>query len=195
MRISECGPRNEKQKRMQDGQLGGRTQSSELRSPNSRGFTLIEAIITIVIVGIISSIAALIILAGMNASSKQLSLSGLHYQARLGVERMAREIRMVRSQTVTDIPTMNAADFRFTDSQGIQMGFRLNAGNIQRTQDNAATWQTLASGVTSLNFSYLQQNGVTPATATTLWFVVIDMTDTQGADSLPMRTRVHPMSF
>jgi prepilin-type N-terminal cleavage/methylation domain-containing protein len=169
--------------------------SRMIRTSNSKGFTLIEAIITIVIVGIISSIAALIILEAMKASSKEQNLSDAHYQARLAVERMAREIRTVRSQTVADIPMMNVANFQFTDIQGIQMGFRLNSGNVQRTQDNAATWQTLATGVTTLNFSYLQQDGVTPATATTLWFVVIDMTDTQGADSLPMRTRVHPMNF
>ena len=50
------------------------------------------------IVGIISSIAALIILEGMKASSKEQNLSDAHYQARLAMERMAREIRMINSQ-------------------------------------------------------------------------------------------------
>jgi prepilin-type N-terminal cleavage/methylation domain-containing protein len=195
MRIADYGVRNKKRDKMQDTDCESSTPNSTLYTSNSKGFTLIEAIITIVIVGIISSIAAMIILEGMTASSKEQNLSNAHYQARLAMERMARETRTVRSQTVADIPTMNAANFQFTDIQGIQMGFRLNTGNIQRTQDNAVTWQTLATGVTTLNFGYLQQDGVTPATATTLWFVVIDMTDTQGADSLPMRTRVHPRNF
>lgn len=172
-----------------------RSMALEFIIPQSKGFTLIEAIITIVIVGIISSIAALIILQAMKATTKEKNLSDAHYQARIALERMAREIRTIRSQTLADIPVMNATVFRFTDVQGVQMGFQLNAGNIQRTQDNAATWQTLASGVTALNFSYFQQDGVTAATATTLWFVEISLTDTQGADSLTMRMRVHPRNF
>jgi prepilin-type N-terminal cleavage/methylation domain-containing protein len=161
----------------------------------SRGFTLVEVVITIVIVGIISGIASLILLQGVRAYSDGQSRSDVHYQARLAMERMGREIRLVRSRTVADIPVMNPTLFLFTDSQGVQMGFRLNAGAVQRTQDNGTTWQTLATGVTALNFSYLQQDGVTPAAATTLWFVAIEMTDQQGSETLQMRTRVHPRNF
>ena len=161
----------------------------------SRGFTLVEIVITIVIVGIISGIAAMVILQGAKAYSVEQSRSDVHYQARLALERMGREIRMVRSRTVADIPMMNPTLFLYTDSQGIQMGFRLNAGAAQRTEDNGTTWQTLATGVTALNFSYLQQDDVTAATAPTLWLVVIDMTSQQGSETLQIRTRVHPRNF
>jgi prepilin-type N-terminal cleavage/methylation domain-containing protein len=172
--------------------------SRMIRTLNSKGFTLIESIITIVIVGIISSIAALIILEGMKASSKEQNFSEAHYQARIALERMSREIKLIRWNTAlaqADITTMTPTDLRYTDIQGNQMGFRLNAINIQRTQDNSATWQTLATGVIALNFSYLQQDGVTIATPANIWFVDITMTSQPGTDSLLMRTRVHLRNF
>jgi hypothetical protein len=111
---------------------------------------------------------------------------------------MAREIRLIRWNTTlaqADITIMTPTDLRYTDIQGNPIGFRLNTGAVQRTQDIVVTWQTLATGVTALNFSYLQQDGVTAATQANIWFVDITMTSQQGTDSLPMHTRVHPRNF
>jgi prepilin-type N-terminal cleavage/methylation domain-containing protein len=168
---------------------------SEIYNPKSRGFTLIEIVMTIVLLTILSAIAAVIILQGVRGYTSEKSRSDVHYQARLAVERMAREIRQVRSQTIADITTMNAANFNFTDINGSQLGFRLNTGNIERTQDNSATWQTLAAGVTSLTYSYFQQDTITAATASTLWLVVISVNDTRGSETLQIRTQVHPRNF
>ncbi len=170
------------------------------RTPNSKGFTLIEMVITIVLVSILSGLAAMIILQGVRAYSDEQGRSDVHYQARLAMERMARELRLIRwngALAQADITTMNPTLLRYTDIQGNQMGFQLNLGlgEIQRTQDNAATWQTLATGVTALNFNYFQQDGISPATAGTLRFVEVTMTDLQGSDTLQIRTRVHPRNF
>ena len=53
----------------------------------------------------------------------------------------------------------------------------------------------VATGVTALKFSFLQQDGISSATATTLWYVVIDVTAQQGSEAIEMRTRVYPMNF
>jgi prepilin-type N-terminal cleavage/methylation domain-containing protein len=163
--------------------------------PHSKGFTLIEIIIVIVILGILSTVAAMIILEGAKSYSIEDSRSNAHYQARLAMERMAREIRLIRSQTAADITTMGANTIRYSDIFGAQMGFRLTGTTIERTQDNAATWQPLATGVTALTFTYFQQDGSTVATATTLWYVVIDITEQPGTEMLSMSTRVHPRNF
>jgi prepilin-type N-terminal cleavage/methylation domain-containing protein len=175
------------------------TDLQSANNPHSKGFTLVEIVITIVLIGIISGIAAMIILQGVRAYSDEQSRSEVHYQARLAMERMAREIRSMRWNTAlaqADITTMNPTDVRYTDIQGNQMGFRLNIGNLlERTQDNGATWQTLATGVTALNINYFRQDGVIPAAAATLWILEITMTDVQGMETLQMRTRVHPRNF
>lgn len=159
---------------------------------NSKGFTLVEIIIAIVIISIIAGIAAMIILQGVRGYSDEEQRSNLHYQARFAVERMAREIRLVRSQP--DITTMAANTLQYIDIQGNQMGFQVVGNTIQRAQN--ATSQPLATGSNvALNFTYLRQDGTPAAVAAQLWFVVIDLTIQQGSESLQMRTRVHPMNF
>ncbi len=202
MRISDYGVRNKKRDKVLDTDCESSTPNSALHTSNLRGFTLIEAIITIVIVGIISSIAALIILEGMKASSKEQNLSEAHYQTRLAMERMAREIRLIRSQTAGDIPTMAATDLIFCDVTGKAVEFQLAGAALNRRESATCSplawggWNALSSsGVNPLTFTYLDSAGAGGATAVNLWFVEINLTDTQGSETLQMRTRVHPRNF
>jgi prepilin-type N-terminal cleavage/methylation domain-containing protein len=169
---------------------------SALRNPQSKGFTLIEMVIVIVLVGILATIAATIIMQGVRAYSDEQSRSDAHYQARLAVERMSREIRLIRGNA--DISVMNGTLLRFTDINGSQMGFRLNGGNIERTEDNAVSWQMLATNITGTGgniFTYLDNNGATTAAPASLWLVQIQFIATQGTESIDMRTTVHPRNF
>ena len=163
---------------------------------NSSGFTLIEMVIVIVLVGILGTIAAMIIMQGVRAYSVEKSRSNAHYQAKIAVERMAREIRLIRS--TADIPVMNGTLLRFTDMNGTQMGFRLNGGNIERTEDNAVSWQTLATNITGTGgniFTYRDNNRAVTAAPASLWLVEIQFTATQGMESIDMHTAVHPRNF
>ena len=58
----------------------------------------------IVLVGILGTIAATIIMQGIRAYSDEQSRSDAHYQARFAMERMAREIREIRSNTARTYP-------------------------------------------------------------------------------------------
>ena len=178
---------------------------TEIRSPkallfdgntrNEDGFTLIEVVITIVLVSVLAGVAAMLMLQSIKSYAIEQSRSDVHYQVRFAIERMEREIRLIRSRTAADISIMNPGDISFTDIQNNKVRFQLSAGTIRRSQDNGATWLTLATGVTALTFSYLQQDGVSSATATTLWFIGIDVIAQEGSETLEMRTRVYPMNF
>jgi prepilin-type N-terminal cleavage/methylation domain-containing protein len=167
--------------------------TSAIRNPNPNGFTLIEIVITIVIVGVLAGIASLIILQGIRSYSDEEARSNVHYQARFAMERMAREIRLIRSASLTDITSMTNINLRFTDVNGAATGF--NWANPILNRWNGVGNDVLATGITAFNLNYFQQDGVTPAAAATLWFVEITMTSQQGSESLQMRTRVHPRNF
>jgi prepilin-type N-terminal cleavage/methylation domain-containing protein len=187
MWITECGVRNEKRGWMPD---------TACMNVDSKGFTLVEIVITIVIVSIISGIAAMIILQGIRSYSDDSSRSDVQYQTRFAVDRMAREIRLIRTRTIADIPTMNGTTLLYNDINGTRMGFRLNAGSIQRTQDNGATWQTLATNITGgAVFTYLDDTGAVTAAQSSLWLVQIQVAAAEGSESVTMRTTVHPRNF
>lgn len=165
----------------------------------SHGFTLIEIVITIVLVSIIAGLAAMIILQGIRAYSNESTLSDVHYQASLAVQRMARELRMVNRAgnvgtvaigTITGNP---ASSFIFTDQTGTNVRFWLNGQTLNRTVGGVDS--ALAVGVTTLDFRHYNILSAPTTTALEVWTIEISLTDTQGAQSLLMRTRVHPRKF
>jgi prepilin-type N-terminal cleavage/methylation domain-containing protein len=201
MRIADYLLRNKMHDRMLDGDYGDQTPNSERSlpsnsviggTPHSRGFTLIEIVITIVIVSILAGLAAMIILQVITAYYTEQSRSDVHYQARIAMERMAREIRVIRS--AADITTLSATNLRFTDVSGTAMGFQWIDPTLNRW--NGASNDVLASEINPFSFSYYQTDGVTPAVlAANVWFIQIDMTSVQGTETLPIRTRIHPRNF
>jgi prepilin-type N-terminal cleavage/methylation domain-containing protein len=168
---------------------------SALRNPKSNGFTLIEIVITIVLVSILAGLAAIIILQGVKAFSSEQTSSDVHYQARIAMERMAREIRMIRS--TADITASTAINLQFTDVNGANLGFQWINPILNRW--NGVGNDVLASGVAAFSFSYFRNDGITPAVLPAdlglLWFIDIAMTSQQGSESLQMQTRVHPRNF
>lgn len=158
-----------------------------------RGFTLIEVIMVIVIVGIIAGLAAMMISQGVRAYSDEVIRSDVHYQARLAMERMAREIRMIRSRT--DIAAMTATNLVFTDVAGNTVGFDYAAPPAIRRWDGAV-YNNLALSITSFAFNYYQQDLVIPATGPAdVWVIEIVMRVQQGAETLDLRTRVFPRNL
>lgn len=175
---------------------GGFIPNSALRTPHSNGFTLIEIIMTIVLVSILSALAAMIILQGVKMYSAEQSRSDVHYQARLAMERMAREIRLIRSCPAIVGPANPSATLSFTDINGTAVAFTVAAGNLSRGGN------LLASGITSAQpFSFLNRLGnpsvtcVDPNPDLNIWFVQLDMTSKQLSETLQMQTRVHPRNF
>lgn len=154
------------------------------------GFTLVEIVITIVIIGILSGIAALIILQGVSAYSSEQSRSDVHYQARLAVERIAREARMIRSCADIAGPANPSATLSFVDINGNAVSFSYAGGNLSRGAN------LLSSGITSAQpFTFLDVNGNQTTACPGIWFVAVDVIGQNGSESAEMRTRVHPRNF
>lgn len=166
----------------------------------ARGFTLIEVVLTIVLVGIVAGVAAVIIMQGTSAYSTGRSRLEAHEQARFALERMAREVRQIRSRAaapVDDILTMTPAGLEFIDLGGTQVGFRLSGSTLERREDGGP-WQVLATGITApagALFTYFDAAGAGGASQAALWSIGIELSATQGQESLTLRTVVHPRNF
>jgi len=195
MRSAECGVRNEKKDVMRDEACGNATPNSEIRTPSSKGFTLIEIVITIVLVSILAALAAVIILQGVRAYTSEDVRSDIHYQTRLAVERIARELRSMQSCSTLAVSSNPAATLSFTDiNTGATATFTMLGTNLLRI---STTTDLLASNITSTQpFSLIATDGITRTIICPgIWFIDISVTDAQGSQSLSMRTRVHPRNF
>jgi prepilin-type N-terminal cleavage/methylation domain-containing protein len=192
MRIAECGLWNEIKDGMQDMACEFATPNTGPATPNSNGFTLIEIVMTIVLISILGGLAAVIILQGVRAYSDEDSRSDIHYQTRIAVERIARESRQISDCTTINVPANPGGTFSFLDiNTGLTVTFSISGTDLLRNADR------LASGINSAqsSFSFLATNGTLTTLCPAVWFIDISVTDQNGTQSLPVRTRVHPRNF
>jgi prepilin-type N-terminal cleavage/methylation domain-containing protein len=163
------------------------------------GFTLVEIIITIVLVGILAGIAAMIITQAVRAYTGEQDRGDVQYQAQFALERMARELRSIRTpaetgSNVLGTITGNPANrFIFTDLSGTTISYGLTGTTLNRTVGGVPA--PLAQGVTGLEFRHYTNANVLTTVPANLWFVEITMTVVRDTETVQMQTRVHPRNF
>lgn len=176
---------------------------------NKKGFTLIELVITVVLIGIVLFIVANSLYTGINAylttDKRKESLD----QARIAMERMTREIRLVNAivngaSVVPDVSIANATTFSFTDVTGAALSFTLETGNIKRT--SGATTVILANGVSSIGdsvfatgiFSYIINGSPTPTQTPAIpqiKRIMMGFKTTTDNESIQLKSEVWPRSL
>lgn len=171
----------------------------------AQGFTLIEMVMSMMIIGLLGTAAAMAISYGVRATFETQTRVDTQSDLRLAVERMAREIRLMRRDPAApanyDIVAPRTAtrlSFRRLDSDGSTVRtVTLDGGTasvVTLSYDSPAVTPTpvLANRVSAFTLTYLQANGVSiSADNADLAFVVIDLTitDTYG-NAYNQRTRV-----
>lgn len=159
------------------------------------GFTLIEMVMAMVIMGIVAALAAPIFSQGLSAS--RLTTENLQTLAKLryAMARMVREIRQVNyNGGAYDITTMTASSLVFanTDTLSTTVSISASGGAITLGYSTPSVSAVLTDEVSSMSFAYYDGNGAVTASLVDLAFVQIDLTlqnPTTGA-SYMQRTRV-----
>jgi prepilin-type N-terminal cleavage/methylation domain-containing protein len=174
---------------------------------NGRGFTLIEMVAVIIIAGIIFSFGSALLGNVFSGYALKRDATDADWQAKVALERMARELRAVRSATTADLAFPSNSEIRFVDTDGNNVCFYLNAGQLRRAENTPAQacgttgMQVLADNIASLNFRYWDNAGTevlppaTPVSVTTVYYITMSLTVTEGSYSAPFRTNVRPRNF
>lgn len=161
----------------------------------SSGFTAIEMVMAIVLIGILAAASLPVIFSGVrtyqDTTVSLVTLSKLRY----ATERMAREIREIRRNTVTpsnyDISTWTAGTLAFVKRDGTTVTITAAAPNVTLGYSAPAVTSTLTDQVSSLTFNYYQIDGTTAATSiANMAFVQISLTLIQDGAPFTQRTRV-----
>lgn len=115
------------------------------------GFTLVEMIVVIVIVAVAGIAGVVVLREGVEIYMSSSRESGVHAAARLGLDRMAREIRELDRGSVS---AATSAEISFTNPYNTDLtrganpvGFRLSNGTLERSGDGGTTWEPLVEGV------------------------------------------------
>ena len=160
-----------------------------------RGFTLVEVVAAIVLFGVVAAMTARVLSQGFQSFIMGRNIAETDWQARVALERMTRELRIIRAPA--DIIMTSGSDLTFTDLDGNAIRYCLGtvgtcpgaAGDLTRNT------QALATGVSGLAFSYLTRTGAATATPAQVYYVVIAFTATQGSMSKSYQAVVSPRNF
>lgn len=170
---------------------------------SATGATLVEMIAVIVIFGIVMSIGVLVL--GRSFESYQLTreVTNVDWHGRVALERLTRELREIRSATVTDLEftATPASELKFIDASGASVCFYLSGGRLMRSADGpggacgSTSPQPLADNASSLNIYFQQRDGTDATLATNVYYITVNFTVTVGQVAEPYRVSVQPRRF
>ena len=173
------------------------------RLRRGNGFSLIELIIVIVLVGILASFGGMLLTKVFDSYSLERSISDADWQAKLALERMARELRAVRTATATDLDIASGTQIRFVDMDGNGVCFYRDAATnrLMRSSDGPTSScgttdpQPLADNITALAFTYWDNTAAPAATVAGVYYITVSLTVAEGGYNGSFRTNVWPRNF
>ena len=142
-----------------------------------KGFTLIELIIVIVLIGILSAMASLMLRQTFKGYFTARKINDLAVRTNMAADNLMRELKSTAS-----LSAIGATTLTFVNQQGQTIVIDLSGTNLRRNV-NAAGAQTLCSQVTSVAFAYFDQAFATTAVASNVRFVTMKLVATN--DGLP----------
>lgn len=166
---------------------------------SARGFSLIEMVMGIVLLGILAMAAMPVITGGITAYATTTTSLNTLTKLRYATERMAREIREVRRNTVTpanydittNISTGTSTALVFTKADGNQVSLGLSGSNVTLAYSTPAVSATLTDQASGLTFRYYQSDGTTAASSVSnVAFVDIQLDLVETGSTITQRTRV-----
>lgn len=161
----------------------------------ARGFTLIEAVASIIIIGVLAIATIPVLTGGVRTYvTTNTSLNTLS-KMRLATERMAREIRQVRRNPGTptnyDFTTMGTNTLVFVKTDGNTVTINRALPNVTLGYSTPAASSNLTDQVNNLTFRYFTIDGVTPTGSLSLVaFVEIELEMIEDGVVLTQRTQV-----
>lgn len=159
------------------------------RKQKQAGFSLIEMLLVVIILSIIAALGGQMLSTGFNSYFTGRDIINAEWQGRYGLQRMSRELRDVRSATAADL-TIGASQITFTDNNANVITYALSGSTLTRNG------QPLADGVSALSFDYIEDDGVTTATAAVdVWYISATVNVSLNGSVYALRNTLHPRNF
>lgn len=145
-----------------------RTGQNRNQGTSASGYTLVEAVLTIVVLSIIGLSTSVVIIESMKVYARTAPALEASYQARLAIEHLQRDIRNLGDPT--SITTFTPTAFTFVDASGSTIAYGVSGGDLTRDGD------LLARGVSAFAFRYWRKDGAPATVPGDLELVEADLT-------------------
>lgn len=155
---------------------------------NEKGFTLIELILTVVLVGIVAIAMTSAFIPTMTVSANVDNRKEAFQQGRLAMERMMREIREARSFAVC-APCPATSTLNFTDARNGNIVYAWN-GTPQASLTRSGT--NISGNVEGYTITFFTKTGATPPNQGQIWRVQADLQVRVGDQIIQLRSEAHP---
>lgn len=149
---------------------------------SSKGFTLIELVIVIVLISVIAAMVGLMLNQGFLNYSTAKPITTLAGKGNVAADNLMRELKSAQS-----ISAIAATSLTYTNQAGQQIVINLSGSTLQRNVNGGGD-QALCAGVSSLSFEYYNAAFDSTATPASVLFVTLAMTVTDGAASYSLMT-------
>jgi len=168
---------------------------------NKKGFTLLELVMVLTIIGIIAGLVGPFMIVTVDALGLMTTQSNLYEGAATGLERMSRDIRRLRNDESITNATNTA--FQFFDIDDNEITYSVSSSVLLRTISPPSLPVTgLVGEVQSVTFSYYDDDGnalLAPTfgigTATNIRRIEIDLVMQDGSNSLSIQNVVRPRNL
>lgn len=147
------------------------------------GFTLVEIILTISLIGILFMIASIVLRQGIDSYSTITERGGALQASRFAIERMVRELRRCGDDTDNQLQNISGTQIGFTDADNLNTSFNLNGQTLRRGND------TLLDNVTSLAFTGYKSDNTQTTSAPQVRRVRIQMSVLPQGQTTPLTLR------
>lgn len=155
---------------------------------SQRGFTLIELVVTTLVMGVIAYVVAIALSAGMKSYFTTDFREEALDQARVAMERMTREIRNLRDSSGASVLVASTTRFNYVDTDGNTVDFTWANPNITRNGS------VLSTNITGCTFGYVRANGTVDATfsAANTKRIRITIVSTVKTESVRIQSEIWP---
>lgn len=158
-----------------------------------RGFSLIEMILAVVVMGIIALTGSQILSSGVDAYAETKEAIDTLNKAVYTLERLKMEIRETRyTSGAYSVTTCSANRYQFTRSDGVTVDIQSAPPVVTLGYSSPVASATLTDQVSSFAFAYYNASNTatTPCTPATLAYVDISYTLVDDAASYVRRLRI-----
>lgn len=157
------------------------------------GFSLVEMVVSIVVLGILAAITAPVFSTSMRGYAESDAHLTTLSKARYATERIARELREVQYNAVTGnflFTAMGANNVSFTKQDLTTVTLNVAGANLNLRYAPPNITAPLTDELTALTLTYLNTNGAPGANATTVRAIDVSLTLTNRGVSHTQRVRV-----